>query len=101
MYREIRNAPRMLDDVINELGLLRQVLIDLKDICEQRSEPLVPLENILKDIHDCGKRLEEFESRLGLTFRNPRSILSRIRWSVGSPDIRVFVDQLQNYRGMF
>lgn len=101
MYREIRNAPRMLKDVIDELGLLRQVLIDLKDICEQRSEPLVPLENVLKDIHDCGKRLEEFESRLGLRFRNPRNILSRVRWSFGGSEIRAFADQLQNYRGMF
>jgi len=101
MYREIRNAPRGLKDIIDELGLLSQVLTDLKDICDQRSEPLLPLENVLKDIHACGKRLKEFETSLGLKFRHPRSILSRVRWSLGGSEVKAFVDQLHAYRGMF
>ena len=101
MYREIKKAPRMLKDVIDELGLLRQVLVDLNNICEQRSEPLIPLENVLKDIQDCGNRLEIFKSRLGIKYSNPGSIVSRIRWSYGGSEIRAFVDQMQNYRGMF
>jgi hypothetical protein len=101
MYREVRNAPRTLKDVIEELGLLQQVLNDLKEICEQRSEPLAPLENVLTDIHDCGKKLEEFESRLGSRFRNPRKLMSRFRWSLEGGEIKAFVSQLQSYRGIF
>jgi Fungal N-terminal domain of STAND proteins len=101
MYREIKNAPRMLKDVIDELSLLHQVLSDLKDICEQMPEPLAPLDNVLKDIQNCRIRLEEFESRLGLNFRNPRNFFSRIRWSFGGSEIKAFVNQLQNYRSLF
>lgn len=100
-YREIKNAPRTLKDVIDQLGLLHQVLIDLKNICEQSSEPLLPLSNILNDIRNCKVRLEEFDRRLGLKFRNPRNILSRIRWSFETSEIKAFVDQLQTYRGLF
>lgn len=101
MYREIRNAPRSLKDVIDQLDLLRQVLIDLKDICERSSEPLPSLNNISEDIRLCKERLNEFDSGLGLKFRNPRKILSRIRWSFESSEIRAFVDQLQNHRSLF
>jgi Fungal N-terminal domain of STAND proteins len=101
MYREVKNAPRTLNDVIEELGLLRQVLKDLKEIYEQRSEPLAPLETVLTEIHDCGKKLEEFERKLSSKFRNPRKLLSRFRWSFEGGEIKAFVSQLQNCRGIF
>lgn len=101
VYREIRNAPRMLKDVIDELNLLRQVLVDLKDICDQSHEPLQPLDKIVKDLQQCETRLGEFDKQLASKFRNPRGILSRFRWSFENSEIRSFINQLQTYRELF
>lgn len=92
IYREVKNAPRMLKDVIDELALLEKVLVDLKAICDQCHEPLDALTNIAKDLQTCRARLRDFDKQLSAKFQNPRSILSRFRWSLEGSEIKSFVN---------
>ena len=100
-YREIKNAPRMLKDVIDQLNLLRPILVDLKGTCDQTQEPLPSLTGISAELQNCKTRLEEFDKRLQTKFRNPQGILSRFRWSFENSEIKAFIDQLQSYRSIF
>jgi Fungal N-terminal domain of STAND proteins len=100
-YTKVKNAPVQVQDVINEIKLLRRALSDLEDIYDRRSGPLPALDHFLKELSECEDKLAAFGLKIDTEFRHPHRVIKRLEWPFRGPEVRAFLADVQRYRAAF
>ena len=77
----------MLKNIIDELELLRWVVVDIKDVCDESQEPLQALDNIAKNVQTSRAPLGDFHTHLTLGFHDPPGVILWSSWSFGTLDM--------------
>jgi Fungal N-terminal domain of STAND proteins len=100
-YRTVKDAPKSLQQVIEEIGLLRKVLSDLEDVYRKKTEDLPSLENVIEKIAKCRVEIEDFGQKLALGSQDFRKAVVRLKWPSREQKVKQFISHLQVYRAMF
>jgi Fungal N-terminal domain of STAND proteins len=100
-YKKVENAPAGVKDVIDEIRLMRKVLSDLEDICDQRAGQIPALDHFLKDLADCENKIVDFGLKIDKDFHSPQRLAKRLEWPFRGTEVKLFLAQVQRYRATF
>lgn len=100
-YTDVKHAPDEIQDVIDEVRLLRRALSDLEDTCDRRAGPLPSIDHFMKVLSECDEKIASFGLKIDKDFRNPQRLVKRLEWPFRGPEVKLFLVQLQRYRAVF
>jgi predicted component of type VI protein secretion system len=78
-YAKVKNASVAVQDVVDEIRMLRKALSDLEAIFNKRNGPLPALDHFMKDLSECEENIADFGLKIDKDFRNPQRLDKRLK----------------------
>jgi hypothetical protein len=98
--KAVLHASESFKKVIEELQLLRKVLLDLEDVYNRRTHELPSVTGIMKELLDCKVELENFRDKLVLK-TGELGVVDKLKWPRKEKEVASFIGRLQGFCSIF